>query len=190
MAIYPQLNHQHKAITWPTKNYIDHLPGLTWPEGGVAGAMLIYGETGPYWDAPLTWADSLHSAYDCDRIGGTVFDTGETGTICRYPGAEVPDGWSWAAYWQRYNPPHEYDQDACGRYVSTRPITFKNEQSTDYNQAPGRTACLPACSCDELTNCYHDYYHYGDITPGGCYQPAVLVTQHNIPTDRVEIGIY
>ena len=47
----------------------------------------------------LTWPGSTHFENECVQIGGTVFDTGTTGTICRYPSGTVPVGWTQAGNW-------------------------------------------------------------------------------------------
>jgi hypothetical protein len=62
-----------------TKEYVDsHSGGL--PAGGADGAVLRWTSSGPIWDILLTWQGSTHTTYDCVKIGGTVFDTGTTGT--------------------------------------------------------------------------------------------------------------
>lgn len=81
-----------------TKEYVDnHSGGL--PTGGTDGAFLRMTSNGPIWDTLLTWIGSTHTVYDCVKIGGTVFDTGTTGTICRLPSETVPSGWRQAGDW-------------------------------------------------------------------------------------------
>jgi len=110
--------------TVATKGYVDE-NASSLPEGGEIGATLIMTSQGPMWNNFLTWAGSTRTIFECDQIGGTVFDTG-SGTICRYPRATIPSGWSQAAYWQRYNS-SVWGGDACGNHKSTGPDTFSNQ---------------------------------------------------------------
>lgn len=87
-------NTDHAA----TKGYVDNQSGGL-PTGGTDGAFLRMTSNGPIWDTLLTWIGSTHTVYDCVKIGGTVFDTGTTGTICRLPSETVPSGWRQAGDW-------------------------------------------------------------------------------------------
>lgn len=160
-----------------TKNYADNLP-TNWPDGGTYGATLRFGETAPYWDAPLTWPGSFHSASECDSIGGTVFDTG-SGTICRINSAEIPAGWTQAAHWQRF-PLCSWGGDRCGNHLSTGPCTFANEAEV-YKRAGSQYSTCGICSYDCAANT--PYWNGGAILYYvETYQPTT--------SNRVEVGIY
>lgn len=69
---------------------------------------------------PLTFAGATHSETQCVADGGTVFDTGATGTLCRFLGtpgsANCPAGWSAAGTWGRYSTNDEYNVNNASTY--------------------------------------------------------------------------
>jgi hypothetical protein len=164
-----------------TKNYVDTLTGLTWPDGGAAGDTLIMGVTGPYWNSPLTWAGSVRTAYDCDLIGGTVYDTGTTGTICRYPGSTPYTGWTQAASWQRYSGDASWGGDACGLNKSSAPTSFANQ----YRVTKANSGTLITSG-----GCSSSYWNVWSIPNNNYSHYGASSTVSNTTTDRVEIGIY
>ncbi len=135
-----------------------------------------------FYGGPLTWIGSLKSILDCEDIGGTVFDTGANGTICRYPGSTVPSGWTQAANWQRYNP-SSWGGDSCGRWRTTGPSTFSNEQVTHYSR--GSYYGGGHSTCGESWPQY--WQHWGS---GYFYSYHVSTSYSNTTTNRVEIGLY
>ena len=171
-----------------TKNYVDTLTGLTWPDGGAAGDTLIMGVTGPYWNSPLTWAGSVRTAYDCDLIGGTVYDTGTTGTICRYPGSTIPTGWTWADKWQRYSGSATFGGDNCGKNLSTQPIIFSNQNRIVKSGTGSMIGYVLTCA-----GAYDGVWanpYCSSCVPSNYNLISVSTTISNTTTGRVEIGIY
>ncbi|MCX6355135.1 MAG: hypothetical protein NTZ78_09570 [Candidatus Aureabacteria bacterium] len=77
---------------------------------------------------PLSWEGTTHTENECVALGGTVYDTRATGTICAFSGTNVavPSGWTKAAQWQRYSP-SSWGGDLCGNHMSTGPSTFSNQ---------------------------------------------------------------
>ena len=172
-----------------TKEYVDsHSGGL--PTGGTNGSVLIMTSDGPMWDdlfLLLTWPGSTHSAYDCYKIGGTKFDTGN-GTICRLPSGTVPSGWTQAANWARYYPT-TWDGDDCGRnksYAST--AEFANEKTTRVYP----TDCYwCGHSCSGCCNgCNPGYWMVCDWEGDGYYYYYASELVEHVETNRVEVGIY
>ncbi|MDD4074420.1 MAG: hypothetical protein PHU17_02790 [Candidatus Pacebacteria bacterium] len=171
-----------------TKDYVDNLPGLTWPDGGQPGDTLIMGVTGPFWDSPLTWPGSTKSAYDCDQIHGTVYNTGATGTICRYPGSTVPPGWTWADKWQRYSGSATFGGDSCGKNLSTQPIIFSNQDRIVRSRTGGMIGYQLTCGSAYDGIWSNPYCR--DCVPSNYPSHSVATTISNTTTGRVEIGIY
>ena len=172
-----------------TKEYVDsHSGGL--PTGGTNGSVLIMTSDGPMWDdlfLLLTWPGSTHSAYDCYKIGGTKFDTGN-GTICRLPSGTIPSGWTQAANWARYYPT-TWDGDDCGRnksYAST--AEFANEKTTRVYP----TDCYwCGHSCSGCCNgCNPGYWMVCDWEGDGYYYYYASELVEHVETNRVEVGIY
>ncbi|MCX6355139.1 MAG: hypothetical protein NTZ78_09590 [Candidatus Aureabacteria bacterium] len=78
----------------------------------------------------LTWAGTTHSENECVALGGTVYDTGATGTICKLSGSNIgcSTGWTQAESWQSYGSTI-WGGDACGLHKSTGSIDFQNTSS-------------------------------------------------------------
>ncbi len=171
-----------------TKDYVDNLAELTWPDGGQPGDTLIMGVTGPFWNSPLTWDPIIanrKTAFDCDQIGGTVFDTGGGKTICRYPGSDIPAGWTQAANWQRYSPA-SFGGDSCGWHMSTGPSTFANQTATLHSGGDIISGSVyGACTGDTAY-----WWSSEEVWESGVMAYALLSHTENTPTSRVEIGIY
>lgn len=174
------------------------------PSGGSFGATLMMGNDGPFWNSPLTWSDTNQKyVYDCEQIGGTVYDTGASGTICKYPGSTIPEGWSQAANWQEYTYA-SWGGDICGRYKSSAPVMFSNSAATcrvrDGNGVHESSASL--CTnfttqplCNEKPHLW-----YGSLGRSTFWCPDVsgnilhlwygIITTSNCSTNRISIGIY
>jgi len=170
------------------KEYVDNL--LRLPEGGEPGDTLIMGVTGPYWDSILTWAGSSKTARDCDLVGGTVFDTGSGGTICRLSSASVPAGWSQAANWQKYSPT-TWGGDYCGRHLNTGPGLFSNVSAVVYsarNIWPDDYEYINYVGYCSQTNPI--YYIVYDSSLVRVNQFGLKTTYINPTTNRVEVGVY
>ncbi|MCK5229564.1 MAG: hypothetical protein KAR13_04820 [Desulfobulbaceae bacterium] len=139
----------------------------------------------------LTWTGvNLHSDASCAAIGGTVYDTGSTGTICRVPSATVPVGWTQAANWQRYSVA-TWGGDWCGNHLSTGPTVFSNVSSEVLSNSvvvTGQQQCANSCSI---------YPHWWNTCNGLCDTPGsevclgtTVLTVNNSSTYRTEIGVY
>jgi len=131
-----------------------------------------------YDQTALTWEGSTHTQGDCTADGGTVFDTGATGTICKFPTATVPSGWTQADHWQEYSS-SEWGGDACGRHLSTGPSTFSNTASTCRND-PGVGANLGDCTK------YVNLWHHSTSQ----YRGQVPAEENDCATNRVAVGGY
>ncbi len=167
-----------------TKEYVDNNSGGL-PTGGTNGSILVMTNDGPMWDNNLTWQGSTHTIYECAKIGGTVFDTGTTGTICRYPSGTVPSGWEQADNWARYYPT-TWGGDYCGRYVDG-PGTgeFSNNKVTHHFPNGNYGGCRPNCaSVPDGRWALH--------WSGGCIKDEDVGTTYldHVTTNRVEVGIY
>jgi hypothetical protein len=75
----------------------------------------------------LSWG--VRSNAECVSAGGTVYNTGDGTTICKFAAANCPSGWSQAGNWQQYSAA-SWGGDWCGHHLSTGPDTFSNAQST------------------------------------------------------------
>ena len=98
----------------------------------------------------LTWngigGPSTHTEDDCHAIGGGVYDTIVSGTICKIVGTdiEVPSGWQQAESWQSYNP-STWGGDICGHHKSYGPVAFGNDVSKKYTT--GMYIGMPNTDC-------------------------------------------
>lgn len=130
---------------------------------------------------PLTWSDSTHTGPECKALTppGTVYDTGATGTICKYTGSTVPTGWTQAANWQRYDPA-SWGGDDCYHNYSTGPSSFANQTATLVSNAGGYMG---------LAGCGHSYCADGLYWCTGAQAFTKNTTYSNTSTNRVEIGI-
>ncbi len=131
----------------------------------------------------LSWAGSTHREADCTvTLGGTVYDTGATGTICKVTSATVPAGWTQAANWQRYSVA-TWGGDSCGYHLSHGPVTFANTVSGVKSAGSGVGSDYP---------CSSSYWNVaGDDGYGTVYYGYYAVSETpNISTNRVEVGVY
>jgi hypothetical protein len=173
-----------------TKEYVDsHSGGL--PTGGSDGAVLRWTSNGPVWDTLLTWQGSTHTTYDCVYLGGTVFDTGTTGTICRLSSATVPSGWTQADNWARYYPT-TWGGDDCGGHKSyTTTADFANV--TTIRKRPGTSEYYIKIYCGSRPGSWIDCPAEGCYYSGNMNRPYTVITEENVKhdeTNRVEVGIY
>ena len=126
----------------------------------------------------LTWSGSTHTENNCTTIGGSVYDTDVTGTICKYSGSAVPSGWTQAANWQQYSTTN-YDGDDCNQLRSYGPILFKNSVAKKYTKgdyANWGYGCTSWWDQDyQYVNKYRRY-EYDTVT--------------NTTTYRTKVGIY
>jgi hypothetical protein len=129
----------------------------------------------------FTWSGSAHTVADCEAIGGIYYDTGATGTICRYPGATVPTGWTQAENYQRYS--GTWGGDVCDRHKSVGPSTFSNQICTVKER--GTTRIWGSRYCGSATS--PNYWLATDYADDAW---NVAITYQNPSTNRVEIGIY
>ena len=149
---------------------------------GTTGSRLYQTAEGIRWTHPLTWptASTPHEETDCTLMGGTVYDTG-SGTICRLTASTAPEGWEQAGSWQRYSIA-ESGGDGCGYWKSTYPTTFSNV--TSYTYTNGYVQQQAFFTCENFPR--HDLYWFYDGNGYSCY----VVTNTNLPTYRLEIGVY
>ena len=131
----------------------------------------------------LSWTGSTHFEAQCTAISGTIHDAGATGTICRYPGSSVPDGWNQADNWQRYASA-TWGGDYCGRHLADGPITWSNIEAHEPTHVASYDGVTSTCSG------YSSYWisNYGWFI--GKKEYWNLKTINNPSTNRVEIGIY
>ncbi len=136
----------------------------------------------------LTWngigGPSTHTEDECHAIGGGVYDTGVSGTICKIVGTDlqVPSGWQQAESWQRYNP-STWGGDICGHHKSYGPATFSNDVSKKYTTAA--YIGMPNTNCNSNTGNWH--------TAGNAPYNHRLWTIAESPGDsfnRYMLGIY
>ncbi len=140
-----------------------------------------------FYGGPLTWEGSEKGIIDCEDIGGTVFDTGATGTICRYSGSTVPAGWNQAADWQRYS--GSWGGDLCGRNKSSGPSSFLNQKATIISMGSKRSSHPSACA-NMWQGSYWYWAGWSSYSPTGQTIFAPVTTYSSPTTNRVEIGIY
>ena len=166
-----------------TEDYVDNHTMLF--TGCDVGDAVYFNGSGLSCDSPLTWAGTTKTQFDCYHIGGTIYDTGATGTICKYPGSTVPTGWTQAASWQRYSGPASFGGDSCGKNKSSRPATFAN-QDRIVKRAGAQTSDGWRQDCGSANE-------WGIVCPTNnkIWKLYKVITEvSNIPTGRVEIGIY
>jgi hypothetical protein len=172
-----------------TKKYVDsHSGGL--PTGGSDGAFLRMTSSGPIWDTLLTWQGSFHTTYDCVKIGGTEFDTGTTGTICRLPSTTVPFGWTQADNWARFDP-YEWGGDDCGKNKSgTGTPDFANRKVVLRRRNPNScsTGSWRACAWYSCSGWCTSYDGSGNPPYKSCI--TIDDVKDHAEINRVEVGIY
>ncbi len=103
----------------------------------------------------LTYSGSTHTGQDCLDSTGVIYDTGESGTLCKVTGSTCPSGWAWVANWQRYSQ-SSFDGDSCGRQKGSAPTSFSNTSATrpeytgDHSWQPTNSSvCENFCSVSE-----------------------------------------
>jgi len=137
----------------------------------------------------LTWPGSTHTEADIIAIGGTVYNAGggpgSGYTIGRYPGANVPSGWTQALDWQRYSG-SSGGGDYCGRWPAAGPQTFSNAKVVSYTYSGSSLGILPCTyQCANYPTKWIKFYS-GDQ----CTRHEVASSYITTSQNRVEIGIY
>ena len=136
----------------------------------------------------LTWSGSTHTKAECGEAGGTPYNTGANGTICRFFQADCPSGWTAActgsgasqACWERYSAPNS--PDVCGNWTGTASSTWSSQTQIHYAGAYYVDAksgtCASVCPA----------YWCGYVAP--YYWRYAVGTSYNDNLNRVEIGCY
>ena len=137
----------------------------------------------------LTWSGSTYCESDCTALGGSIFDTGAGGTICKLTGTDltVPIGWVQANNWQRYSY-CAWGGDSCGRWQSIIPATSFINSSCSYTNYK-RKSMLPLCCRTTCAGCTSSWctpvgskYYYATVENLGATSCG--------STCRIELGIY
>ena len=155
----------------------------------------ICGVAGTFSPTALTWPTGIsrHTVGDCTSAGGTVYDTGATGTICKFQAANCPTGWTLACdnsspqkCWQTYDAT-SFGGDCCGRFLSTW-AGSANVFSLNTSTIITTTSVIyttDACSC-----VYCQYYTSLWHTPAlQCYGTSTSYNNNN-NGHRTEVGCY
>lgn len=140
--------------------------------------------------AMLSYAGATHSNVDCFNAGGTVFNTGTDGILCKFSASSCPAGWSRADNWQKYAVDHWNNwYDNCNNYTDLAPTVFSNVSSRDCE--PGSLVNMEACNV-----CNASYWSQQNKSDLYCPSSGSRLTTYfytpicnNDPTkDRIEIG--
>jgi len=144
----------------------------------------------------LTYSGATHSETDCvTTAGGSVYNTGTTGTICKFSGTNIacPSGWTQASNWQAYQTNNGWgdaDGDDCSvgsRYVDMVGSTFFSDHGTIDYEKGSYVQSNYSWSCPG-ENWYLWTYFDSIQELGPLHYFYTLSTTYNPSSGRIEIG--